>query len=923
MLKKLLIMLLITPIFFIVGCGGSSDTDNGGNSNPPSVEEPTIKEFKNVKMEDKSVIFDGNKHSLEVSGDLPTNTKITYINNDQVNAGVYKVTAILECNGYNTKTVDGTLTIKKADLTVQFLNTTVVYDGTEQEITIVGELPEGVTVTYENNKLTNVGTIEATAHFKSTNPNYNDIPSVKATLTVLKAKVNINQSNFSDKEYVYDGKEKELVLDCEIPSCVEVKYTNNKLTEISSITAKVELRLLDTTNYEPLEFTTLTAKLSVILDKNITYITDSYGNINITGYTGNAEILMIPELVDGKTVTKIDTQAFMNSSIKEIKLPNTITTIADEAFVGCYNLTTIDLPTSLMNLGTYVFSGSGLQTIILPKNLTSIPAGTFMLSKLSTINMADNITTIGDSCFMNCSNLVSIKLSDNLKTIGDSCFMNCSNLEEFNIPNTCTTIKDNAFNGIGLAKIIIPKSVVNMGANVFRGRIKYFLVENTKDYLRKFNWPYDWGGYDENNELTSVYYDYINSVKTYNDMLYYYSYLYSENYIIDYLGKSANITIPSSINGNSVHLAKYAFTNTNIKSLVIEDGVSIYYRSFYGCEELTSVRLPSDLKNIPERLFENCSKLTSIVIPNSVTDISDYAFRGCTSLNDITLSTSLRSLGDYVFDNCTSLTSLTFPGSMKELNGDYGLSTCTNLKEVILERGITAISNAGPSSFANCKNLTTIKLPNTLTTIGYNTFANCSSLVSINLPYSLTTIGTGAFEDCSSLTSVTLPNSITSIGDDAFHGCSSLTSVTLSNSITSIGYAAFRGCSSLTSVTLPNSITSIGASAFSGCSSLTSVTLPNSITSIGDFVFNGCSSLTSVTLPNSITSIGESAFEGCSSLTSVTLPNSITSIGANAFWDCSSLKYIYCEAKSKPTDWHDNWNGYTNAEVIWGYKRNA
>ena len=821
MLKKLLIMLLITPIFFIVGCGGSSDTDNGGNSNPPasedkpSVEEPTIKEFKNVKMEDKSVIFDGNKHSLEVSGELPTNTKITYINNDQVNAGVYKVTAILECNGYNTKTVDGTLTIKKADLTVQFLNTTVVYDGTEQEITIVGELPEGVTVTYENNKLTNAGTIEATAHFKSTNPNYNDIPSVKATLTVLKAKVNINQSNFSDKEYVYDGKEKELVLDCEIPSCVEVKYTNNKLTEISSITAKVELRLLDTTNYEPLEFTTLTAKLSVILDKNITYITDSYGNIIITRYTGNEEILLIPKLVDGKTVTKIDTQAFMNSGIKEIKLPNTITTIGDEAFAGCYNLTTIDLPTSLMNLGTYVFSGSSLQTITLPNNLTAIPAGTFMSTKLSAINMSDKITTIGDSCFMNCSNLVSIKLSDKLKTIGMSAFMNCSNIEEFNIPNTCTTIKDNAFEGIGIAKIIIPKSVVNMGAHVFSGKIKYILVENTQYEL---NWPHNW--YDTFDE-SNVYYDYINSVKTYNDMLYYFdSKWVTKNMIIDYLGKSANITIPSSIDGNEVILKKYAFANKNIKSLVIEDGVTIDQYAFYGCEELTSVKLPGDLTNIELGLFENCSKLTSIVVPNSVTSISSYAFRGCTSLNDITLSNSLKFLYSDVFDNCTSLTSLTFPGSMKELGTNYGLSTCTNLKEVILERGITAISNAVSPSFANCKNLTTIKLPNTLTTIGYNTFMNCSSLVSINLPYSLTTIGEYAFSGCSSLTSVTLPNSITSIGNGAFSGCSSLTSVTLPNSMTTIGEYAFRGCSSLTSVTIPDSVTSIGLHAFYSCDSL-------------------------------------------------------------------------------------------------------
>ena len=139
------------------------------------------------------------------------------------------------------------------------------------------------------------------------------------------------------------------------------------------------------------------------------------------------------------------------------------------------------------------------------------------------------------------------------------------------------------------------------------------------------------------------------------------------------------------------------------------------------------------------------------------------------------------------------------------------------------------------------------------------------------------------------ITSVSLPDGLTSIGDRAFRNCSSLTSVTIPNSVTNIGWYAFSSCSSLTFVTLGNSVTSIGGGAFESCSALTSIAIPNSVTSIGKYAFRFCSSLTFVTLGNSVTSIGASAFNGCFSLTSITIPNSVTSIGDGAFHDCSQI----------------------------------
>ena len=232
-----------------------------------------------------------------------------------------------------------------------------------------------------------------------------------------------------------------------------------------------------------------------------------------------------------------------------------------------------------------------------------------------------------------------------------------------------------------------------------------------------------------------------------------------------------------------------------------------------------------------------------------------------------------------------------YEGSVYEVKaiGRYAFYGCSDLTSVTIPNSVTSI---GSSAFYGCSGLTSVTIPNSVTSIGSSAFEDCSGLTSVTIPNSVTSIGSSAFEDCSGLTSVTIPNSVTRIDDHAFHGCSGLTSVTIPNSVTSIGYSAFYGCSSLTSITIPNSVTRIDYEAFSGCSSLTSVTIPNSVTSIGSSTFYGCSGLTSVTIPNSVTSIGYSAFYGCSSLTSVTIPNSVTSLGNYAFYGCSGLTSV-------------------------------
>ena len=194
--------------------------------------------------------------------------------------------------------------------------------------------------------------------------------------------------------------------------------------------------------------------------------------------------------------------------------------------------------------------------------------------------------------------------------------------------------------------------------------------------------------------------------------------------------------------------------------------------------------------------------------------------------------------------------------------------------------------------------LTSVTIPNSVTTISDGTFADCTSLTNVTIGTNVTSVGDGSsgegvFQGCSSLASITIPNSVTNIWTQTFLECSGLTNAVIGNGVLSIGDSAFFDCNSLASVKIGNSVMNIGDSAFLQCYPLTSVTIPNSVITIGNNAFFYCESMTNVTFGTNVTSIGGWAFEQCYSLTNVTIPSSVTNIEYGAFLSCVNLMSVY------------------------------
>lgn len=614
-----------------------------------------------------------------------------------------------------------------------------------------------------------------------------------------------------------------------------------------------------------------------------------------------------------------------------------------------------------------------IYRVSLGENLTELTDNFFKgYSSLTNITLPNNILTIGNNCFEDCANLRVVSLSNKLISIGDKSFKNCSNLTSIFIPKTVMTIDNECFSDCTLLSSIIFE---NCNALTYTGNSIFNNIINTITFTLQGNYsklnlgsPALINIISQNPNNPFPLYDnnyYIYDPVTSKDTIIYYndytSEIIGENFVYTAIKGNKSKAYYVSIGNNVSSLSNLLFSDfTSLTSIIIPDSViNIGDKCFKNCNKLQEITLSINLGKLSDNCFENCSSLTGIYINRNITDIGNNCFKDCITLTSIFFENcnNIISCGTNIFNNIvnpiymrlqgllnkyyitsSSFISLTLQNINSQLNSSY------YIYDLNMTNYIDNLGNKTTTIPENKSNIYGIELDTRLTVLDDYYLKDYINITSIIIPNSVTTIGKGCFQNCTGLTQVTLSIYLANLFSECFKGCSSLSYLYLPLSLINIDSMCFSQCTLLNKLEFENcnNLANVGSNVFNGISNTITMKLnglfnrygiysssfinltnqnpgisipeldstyyeyepANNFTTL--FYLNNTSSiintnilssdainnvvnLTRIIISSTVTTISNNCFQNCINLRHVDILGNINYIGNNAFYNCSSL----------------------------------
>ncbi len=460
------------------------------------------------------------------------------------------------------------------------------------------------------------------------------------------------------------------------------------------------------------------------------------GTVEILRYAGSKKKVVIPEKLDGKKVISIREESFSYcSNLTSVEIPAGVTNIGAHAFRSCGNLTEIKIPSSVTHIGDGAFCDCrSLENVKIPFGVTDIEDQAFLWCKsLTSIEIPSSVTNIGYGVFHSCDSLTSITVDiasqyyssedDILYNKDKTILIKCPEKKKGNviIPEGVKSIELRAFSGCNsLTGVEIPSSVTYIANFAFEGWNQNFTIYGkagsmAETYANEKNINFSTESIPR--EPTPVSAPKIG--ETFTDAKSKGQYRVTGKQTVSYIkttATSGKVTIPATVKykGRTFKVTviyKGAFKNkTGITAVTFGKYITaVGSEAFSGCKKLKTVTLNKSLTKLGDKAFYNCKSLAQIKIGSKVKTIGKSAFAGCTRLKKVILGTGLTTIGNGAFYKCTALTAITIPKNVKKI-GKQAFYGCKNLKTITIKTAKLKSSTVGSNAFKGIYSKATIKV---------------------------------------------------------------------------------------------------------------------------------------------------------------------------------------------------------------------